>query len=162
MPWVRLDDGYLTNPKVLQAGRDGRDVHQACIFYCARELTDGFVPAGALPLIAVMAGVPDLQDAIGRCVAADLLLPAPAGFWVGAESLWSIISDQDYFDALRAEARRRFGAEVFARGGFQCRICGSHDDLTLDHIVPLSRGGRNEPSNLQALCRSCNSRKGAH
>lgn len=41
-----------------------------------------------------------------------------------------------------------------------CAICDSTDDLTGDHIVPLSQGGTNTMSNVQVLCRSCNSRKG--
>lgn len=42
-----------------------------------------------------------------------------------------------------------------------CRSCGSAHDLTLDHIVPYSRGGQDTTDNLQVLCRACNSRKGA-
>jgi 5-methylcytosine-specific restriction enzyme A len=42
-----------------------------------------------------------------------------------------------------------------------CAECGSTDDLTTDHIVPLARGGRSEMSNLQTLCRSCNGSKSA-
>lgn len=37
--------------------------------------------------------------------------------------------------------------------------CGSTERLTVDHIMPLSAGGRNHRSNLQLLCRSCNARK---
>lgn len=40
-----------------------------------------------------------------------------------------------------------------------CAHCGSWDDPTKDHIVPVSRGGRNDAANLQVLCRPCNSRK---
>lgn len=32
-------------------------------------------------------------------------------------------------------------------------------DLTVDHVVPKSRGGTDHPSNLAVLCRGCNSRK---
>lgn len=42
-----------------------------------------------------------------------------------------------------------------------CGMCGAWDDLTWDHIVPISRGGTNDWKNLQCLCRSCNSSKGA-
>jgi 5-methylcytosine-specific restriction endonuclease McrA len=37
-----------------------------------------------------------------------------------------------------------------------CASCGATQDLTVDHIVPLSRGGSSDLSNLQTLCRSCN------
>ncbi len=34
------------------------------------------------------------------------------------------------------------------------------DDLHIDHVVPVSRGGLTEPENLQTLCAPCNLRKG--
>jgi 5-methylcytosine-specific restriction endonuclease McrA len=42
-----------------------------------------------------------------------------------------------------------------------CVKCRAMKDLTWDHIVPLAKGGLNELSNLQVLCRSCNAKKGA-
>lgn len=42
-----------------------------------------------------------------------------------------------------------------------CRACGTANNLSLDHIIPYSRGGKDTVGNLQALCRPCNSRKGA-
>ena len=42
-----------------------------------------------------------------------------------------------------------------------CRACGSSEDIVVDHIIPLARGGRHSIGNLQPLCRSCNSRKHA-
>lgn len=40
-----------------------------------------------------------------------------------------------------------------------CVNCGSSENISLDHIVPISRGGRHSIGNLQPLCRSCNSSK---
>jgi hypothetical protein len=50
---------------------------------------------------------------------------------------------------------------IFARDGDKCLFCGDTKDLCLDHIVAFSRGGTTSPDNLQTLCRSCNSKKGA-
>lgn len=41
----------------------------------------------------------------------------------------------------------------------RCVRCGVDGSLSVDHVVPLSKGGRNTIDNLQPLCRSCNSRK---
>lgn len=49
---------------------------------------------------------------------------------------------------------------VWDRDGWECKHCGSHQDLTVDHIVPVVDGGGDELANLQTLCGSCNSRKG--
>ena len=52
--------------------------------------------------------------------------------------------------------------EVLKRSGGRCELCGvSHEEVRLDvdHIVPRSKGGSNDESNLQVLCRTCNSQK---
>ena len=43
--------------------------------------------------------------------------------------------------------------------GYKCAICGEKKPLTKDHIIPLSKGGSNYISNIQPLCRNCNSKK---
>ena len=49
---------------------------------------------------------------------------------------------------------------VYKRDGFSCVYCGTHDNLTLDHVVPRSQGGRDTWENLVTACQKCNSRKG--
>lgn len=56
---------------------------------------------------------------------------------------------------------RSLAKVVFERDEYRCVTCGSHIDLSVDHIHPESKGGDLELSNLQTLCRPCNSRKGA-
>lgn len=50
--------------------------------------------------------------------------------------------------------------EIWERDNFTCRICGSRQYLTIDHIIPESKGGNLEKDNLQTLCKPCNSKKG--
>ena len=65
----------------------------------------------------------------------------------------------------RAERRRRRtipGATrkaVMERDQYRCRQCGSWKDLQLDHVIPHSRRGSDDESNLQVLCGSCNRKK---
>lgn len=44
MAWVRLDDKFHSNPKVLDAGLDGSGLYARALAYCGDHLTDGFVP----------------------------------------------------------------------------------------------------------------------
>jgi 5-methylcytosine-specific restriction endonuclease McrA len=48
---------------------------------------------------------------------------------------------------------------VMERDGFRCRQCQSIRFIEIDHVHPVSKGGGNEISNLQLLCRSCNRQK---
>lgn len=61
----------------------------------------------------------------------------------------------------RQRITRDLTRKVWDRDGWTCQRCGSHTDLTVDRIYPVSRGGTNEFDNLQTLCRPCNSSKGA-
>ncbi|MEM8895042.1 MAG: HNH endonuclease [Bacteroidota bacterium] len=51
---------------------------------------------------------------------------------------------------------------IFKRDGHECQYCGTHKDLTLDHLVPRSKGGKSTWNNLVTACRNCNARKGDH
>lgn len=50
--------------------------------------------------------------------------------------------------------------EIQISQDYGCAICGEVKPLTRDHIIPVSKGGSFTKSNIQGLCRNCNSRKG--
>jgi len=49
--------------------------------------------------------------------------------------------------------------QIYERDDNKCKHCNTEKDLTIDHIIPLSKGGENSMDNYQTLCRSCNSKK---
>lgn len=53
---------------------------------------------------------------------------------------------------------------ILHRDSYKCVFCGRNSkqvELEVDHIVPFSKGGSNDPSNLQTLCFDCNRGKGS-
>lgn len=61
----------------------------------------------------------------------------------------------------KKEISRTLQKKVFERDAYRCVTCGTHIDLSCDHIIPESKGGPTTLENLQAMCRPCNSKKGA-
>lgn len=49
---------------------------------------------------------------------------------------------------------------IHKRDNHTCQYCGSKEDLTIDHILPSSRGGTDSWENLTCACVSCNTKKG--
>ena len=72
----------------------------------------------------------------------------------------SVIALKEYVPQMRNPAFTRFN--VFLRDRFSCQYCGNGHaaaDLTFDHVVPRSRGGRTTWTNVVAACSPCNLRK---
>src|SRR5579862_9447927 len=60
-------------------------------------------------------------------------------------------------DTHRRKITRR---AVFARDHWTCQDCGSRSNLTVDHVIPRSKGGNSSWENIVASCAPCNRRKG--
>jgi 5-methylcytosine-specific restriction endonuclease McrA len=63
-----------------------------------------------------------------------------------------------------ADARRFVDQDwqrVVRRFGGRCAYCGAGGAMTIDHVVPLARGGRHTEGNIVPACLSCNTSKGA-
>jgi 5-methylcytosine-specific restriction endonuclease McrA len=73
----------------------------------------------------------------------------------------SVVSLKTYVKPSRHPAFTRFN--VFLRDRFQCQYCSVTkvaNDLTFDHVIPRSRGGRTTWENVVTACAPCNLRKG--
>lgn len=73
----------------------------------------------------------------------------------------SVIALKEFIPATRRPAFTRFN--VFLRDSFECQYCGhgkATHDLTFDHVIPRSRGGRTTWDNVVTACGPCNLRKG--
>ncbi len=74
----------------------------------------------------------------------------------------SVLALKEYVHMERRPAFTRFN--VFLRDQWQCQYCGDDfktHELTFDHVIPRSRGGRTEWENIVAACQCCNSVKGS-
>ncbi len=70
----------------------------------------------------------------------------------------SVIALKDYITPLRNPNFTRFN--VFLRDKFSCQYCGSKNELTFDHLLPRSKGGKTNWENVVTACSSCNVQKG--
>ncbi len=74
----------------------------------------------------------------------------------------SVIALKEYIAPSRYPAFTRFN--VFLRDSFSCQYCGLRkptQELTFDHVVPRSRGGRTTWENVVTACCTCNTHKGS-
>ena len=78
------------------------------------------------------------------------------GFYLD-EEIWKAICRVE-----RGKVSNKLRFAIYARDGYRCRKCGRKtDDLEIDHIIPIAKGGKTVYDNLQTLCRRCNKRKGS-
>ncbi len=77
---------------------------------------------------------------------------------------FSQIQDQESFNSKKHEERSKMNDslryDILKRDGFKCTICGATPQdgakLHVDHIVPISKGGKTTRNNLRTLCSRCN------
>lgn len=81
---------------------------------------------------------------------------------IGEKIRCNEINDSQYERSLMTDSLRY---DILKRDGFRCVLCGASAKdgvkLHVDHIFPVSKGGKTEPDNLRTLCESCNRGKGA-
>ena len=125
-------------------------------------LNASFEPLTMVPvrraLRLVIEGKAEIVEAEGEDVVRSerLTLPKPA-----------IIRLVKFVHVPRRFRRQVTNTFLFARDAYRCQYCHrghaelrSRECLTRDHVVPISRGGGNEWTNVVTACSSCNTRKG--
>lgn len=82
------------------------------------------------------------------------------GNGISTYELPSVVEKVRFVRRQRRLMTKRLRYEIMARDGFRCVKCGRGPSdgviLEVDHICPVSAGGRTEPDNLETLCRDCN------
>jgi hypothetical protein len=124
-------------------------------------------PAGSLPsspeLVAAQIGMPaHLFSAAQAILLRGWKLHADGRLYHPA--MTSIVMAMVETRDRTAERKRTYDQKtkrIRARDGGACVYCGAQSYLTLDHLIPLSRGGSSDDDNLVTSCKSCNSSKGA-
>ena len=53
----------------------------------------------------------------------------------------------------------RVRRRVLRRDGYRCYVCGAEGASQVDHIIPVSRGGTDDESNLASICNACHAAK---
>lgn len=157
MPWARFDDQFPIRREIAKLSDAAFRLHFTAVCWCVRNGTQGNVGRDELRLITPL-----------RQPRKHVSTLVEQGLWITVQSGWVIPQADPRFDwwtVERDDYRRKIPQDVrrlvYERDEFCCVICGSTDDLTLDHIYPWLLGGSDTEDNLRTLCRSCNSRKGA-
>jgi len=118
-------------------------------------------PVSMLPLSAI-----SWQDAIKYMVIDKVSVLEWHEDWIVRSANWStpvpaIIMLKEYY---KKKGYVRFSKyNVFLRDEFRCQYCGDHVEkraATLDHVLPVSHGGRTIWENCTTACAKCNSSKG--
>jgi hypothetical protein len=109
MPWVKLDDQFTDHPKVLACGPLASWLYVCGLAYCARLLTDGFIPEGQ---VRKLADVDDAKALANQLVAVNL--------WERCDGGYRVHDYHDYQPTReKALAIREARAEAGSRGGKQ-------------------------------------------
>jgi len=82
-----------------------------------------------------------------------------------AEEAIRELSESPYGYVLKKRATRKkitpaLRQEVYESDGFACVVCGTSENLEIDHIIPVSKGGTDDRINLQTMCAQHNRKKG--
>ena len=136
--WSKFDDQFYLNPKNALLSRDEQDLHIAAIIYCNGQLTDGFIPNGALPMLYAWAKLSESQ-ATAKAIAKQLV---EHSYWEIAENGYQIHDFLDWnISREDALARKEERSQSGRRGGLARAkaIAKQEPKLNPSKTVPSTR-----------------------
>ena len=161
--YVPLSASYYLDDAVMEAGERAELLFVRGLAFLAQADSDGFISNRQISVLGI--GMRDASARAKRLVDVGLWQEVDGGYVVRSWLKWNKSAAD--IGRLRKQDRERKATDndgvralVDARDGWRCQYCSSSSDLCIDHLRPQSLGGGHDPSNLQTLCRPCNSRKG--
>lgn len=162
MAWFKLDEGLWSDPKITEISNDALALHICGVSYSAQYATSGTLTSAVVERIARFRQI--ATSVSDELVNAQLWERIEGGYRIRDWGKFRPITPASERHPVRSawEAMASaFRPIIFRRDEYRCRLCGSSEDLEVDHIIPIARGGLNRSDNLQTLCRTCNRSKGA-
>lgn len=164
MAWFKINDRLCSHPVVPRVGDGALGYWMRLGCWLAQFPEQGdFIPEAVATHLLYRTPRRKLR----ALVDVGMLIPADGGYRMYDRLDVSIsgVLDRAWVVETPGGSRRKIPAElraaIYERDEYACLLCGSPDDLTLDHIYPWSKGGEDTLENLRTLCRPCNSSKGA-
>jgi predicted transcriptional regulator len=97
-----------------------------------------------------------LSDDDVRLYGMKLILANQMRMEKSIERLYSFLQYTKKINKQRPRLISSIRKRILKRDNFKCQNCSSSYNLHIDHIIPRSKGGTDEDSNLQVLCSKCN------
>lgn len=107
------------------------------------------------------------KDEIANADVVKIIIHKPRGQEIVGALTAEEIEQFKSMAEMQAERRKltpQIKATIALRDDFQCQFCGKKlrwHEVTVDHILPICKGGKTDIENLQILCSHCNSQKGS-
>jgi hypothetical protein len=168
MQWFRVHSNLLNNPKFQNLSESLRA--RLLNIWCLANEGDGLLPDVAAIAWRFRLTEKETRSTIADLKAAGFLDETDDGLaphdWNEHQFKQGSAAERikRYRDRLKSSGTSAYNYlkhkdAVFERDDYRCVYCGSGETLCVDHVVPIVRGGDDDPLNLATACKKCNSGK---
>lgn len=166
MPTIPIDLGYLNEYRTMRMevrfGPCGEMLPIKLWCFAAKNYLESgtFPKKHARHILGLLDWNHDIRETIALLVDVGFLYEIDDDYGIcGWDKIRAHVCCSIRRDLVRISLPKAVKLDVLAIGF--CQECNATEELEVDHIKPVSRGGTNNRENLQCLCATCNARKGA-